>query len=55
MVEFFKKYKGYIIHGAAVVAIFLSPAVQAWITAHPAYAATGTLVWGFVLHWANGK
>lgn len=55
MIAFLAKYKGYIIHGAAVLAIFLAPSVQHWLGAHPAYSVTGAGVWGFVLHWADGK
>jgi hypothetical protein len=49
------KYKGYIIHGAAVLIIFLSPSVQQFLLTHAAYSAVGGVVWGFLLHWATGK
>jgi len=53
--NFINKYKGYLIHAAAVAIVFLSPSVQAFAVAHPAYAAGVTLVYGFALHWATGK
>ena len=49
------KNKGYFIHGAAVLILFLSPSAQAWLAAHAAYVAAGGAVWGWLLHWANGK
>ena len=55
MIAFFSKYKGYLIHAAAVSIVFLSPSVQAALVAHPAVAALGGAIWGFLLHWANGK
>jgi len=49
------KYKGYLIHGAAVAVVFLTPSVQAWANQHTVYAAAVLSVWGFALHWATGK
>jgi hypothetical protein len=53
--NFINKYKGYVIHAAAVLVVFLSPSVQAFAVAHPAYAAIATLAYGYALHWASGK
>ena len=53
--SFVMKYKGYIFHAAAVAVIFLSPSVQSYAAAHSAYAAGILLVYGFALHWAQGK
>lgn len=55
ILKFLNQYKGYIIHAVAVGVVFLSPAVQAALVAHPAYTAVGGLLWGAILHWANGK
>lgn len=55
MGTFWSKYKGYLIHGAAVAVIFLVPSVQHFLGSHPAYAAPGAIIWGFILHWANGQ
>jgi len=55
MKENFWKYKGYILHCAAVAIIFLTPSVQQALLAHPKTSAAGTVVWGFLLHWATGK
>jgi hypothetical protein len=49
------KYKGYIIHGAAVLIIFLDPSVRHYLTEHAAYSGTGLLVEGWLLHWAQGQ
>lgn len=55
MIAFLKKYKGYIIHGAAVGAVFISPSVRAALAAHPDVSLIGGAVWGWILHWAQGK
>jgi hypothetical protein len=47
--------KGYVVHGAAVMLVFLDPAVEKFIAAHSAYTLVGGTAWGWVLHWANGK
>lgn len=49
------RYKGYLIHAAAVAIAFLAPAVHALVQAHPAYSAIATVAYGWLLHWANGK
>lgn len=55
MLAFIKKYGGYVLHAAAVVAVFLDPSVQAYAASHHAYAAGILLAWGFLLHYLNGK
>jgi hypothetical protein len=55
MLNFLKKYKGYLLHGVAAAAVFLTPSVQAFAAEHQAYAGAVVLAWGWVLHWANGK
>lgn len=55
MVAFWTKYKGYIIHGAAIAVVFLSPTVSAFLLAHPIVSAFGAGGWGWLLHWADGK
>jgi hypothetical protein len=55
MNAFVVKYKGYIIHAAAVGVVFISPSIQELIKANPAYTAVATMAWGFLLHWASGK
>ena len=49
------KSKGYLLHGAAILIIFLEPSVRHYFAAHTAYAGPGLLVEGWLLHWANGK
>jgi len=49
------KLKGYAFHALLIVIVFLSPSIQTAIAQHKAVAATVALVWGFVLHWAQGK
>jgi hypothetical protein len=55
MGAWFWSKKGYFVHGAAIVIVFLSPSVQGYLATHAAYAAGGGFVWGALLHWANGK
>lgn len=55
MLNFLKKYKGYIIHAAGVGLLFLDPSVRHALAQHPDISAVGGLVWGWLLHWAQGK
>jgi len=55
MIAFWSKYKGYLIHAAAMLLVFLSPSVQHFLLNHAQYAAIGGAAWGFLLHWADGK
>jgi hypothetical protein len=55
MAAFWTKYKGYIIHTAAVAVLFLSPSVQSFAEHNTAYAAAILAAWGYALHWATGK
>lgn len=55
MKAFLWKAKGYLIHYGLSAVIFLDPSVHAWLAAHPGYSAIGLLVWGTILHVANGK
>jgi hypothetical protein len=53
--NFLWPYKWYIVHGAAVVVLFLDPSVKAWLLAHQIDTAGAMLVWGWLLHWAQGQ
>jgi len=55
MIAFWSQYKGYIIHGAAMLVLFLSPSVQQFLVQHAGYATAGGAAWGWLLHWATGK
>jgi hypothetical protein len=55
MKAFLSKYKGYLLHAAAVGVVFLTPSVQHVIAANPGYSAIAGAAWGFLLHWADGQ
>jgi hypothetical protein len=49
------KYKGYIIHGVAMAVIFFTPSVQSFLASHAVLTVAGGAVWGWVLHYFDGK
>jgi hypothetical protein len=55
MWNFIKSKKWYFIHGAFVVAGFLTPSVNAFVVSHPAYTGAVTLGYGWLLHYLDGK
>jgi hypothetical protein len=55
MLAFLKAKKGYLLHAAALVVIFLAPSVREFASQHAAYSGAILLVEGWLLHWANGR
>lgn len=55
MKAFWLKYKGYILHTAGVLIVFLDPSVQHYFAAHSGASAALATIWGIGLHWADGK
>jgi len=51
----FWKLKWYVLHGVLVAIVFLSPAVQNYLMQNPVKFGTALLVWGWILHFAEGK
>ena len=55
MWNFIKSKKWYLLHGAAVVAAFLTPSVQAFASGHGVLAGGIVLGWGWLLHFLDGQ
>lgn len=48
-------HKLYVAHLAAGLVLFLNPSVRAYAASHASYSFAISTVWGWILHWANGR